>query len=349
MKNELEHLAKIKEPEARSQLVRMLVSQYSQAVDREPNENEKELFSNIVLCVFDQLDRDTRYELVVRLAKTDRINTELAHRLAQEDIELSEPVITHSPVISLETLKQIARRGPEAKREAMAKRADLTEDITDTLVAKSARKVVHMLLKNPDVPFSDRAVIAMMIFANTEAEMLASMAERAMNDARFRQTQEAIVESHEPLVPAPLARALRKDELAKLTRNIQIQADNDEVTIDGVAYCRHEASVQIANGELSFDAILKTLCEQNRMDVAIWHIARKLSMKPDLVRDALKSDSDGAVMLLMLQTGIDDRTYRVFLKTRCAWLDRSTRSVPDMVMRFKKQQRSVPQETRISA
>nr|MEC9421088.1 DUF2336 domain-containing protein [Pseudomonadota bacterium] len=139
---------------------------------------ERELFSRIVLSVFDQLDRAARYELVVRLAKTDRIIPDLADRLAQEDYELSEPVIECSPMISQNGLMQIAKNGGNDKRKSTAKRPDLSEEMTDTMIARASRDVVHELLHNMAAPFSVRGTLALLIFANTEADVLAGIARR---------------------------------------------------------------------------------------------------------------------------------------------------------------------------
>lgn len=333
---QLEQLARIKEPEARSSLIRTLVGEYARSEDHEPSENERELFSRIVLSVFDQLDRNARYELVVRLAKTSRIIPDLADRLAKEDFALSEPVIECSPVISQEALMEIALTGGNDKRHVMAHRSDLTEEITDKLIARSARPVVHALLDNLDAPLSVRGVLAMLIFANTEVEVLGGLARRALRDEDFLEIQKQILETNCPIFPAPLKRAIEENTLEKLAAQIgDIKRGENNIEIDGVMYSRHEASVQIANGELSFDAILRTLFEKKRLDAAIWMISRKINLADDVVSDTLKSDADGAIMRLMLQTGIHEKTYRDFLRARCEWLNRSTRSIPDLVMRYK--------------
>ncbi|CTQ68198.1 DUF2336 domain-containing protein [Roseibium alexandrii] len=335
---QLEQLARIKEPEARSKLIRTLVGEYARSEDHDPTENERELFSRIVLSVFDQLDRSARYELVVRLAKTNRIIPDLADRLAQEDFALSEPVIECSPVISQDALMAIATNGGDDKRAVMAHRADLSEEVTDKLIARSARPVVHALLENLDAPFSVRGVLALLIFANTEVEVLGGLARRALRDSEFLETQMQILETNCPIFPAPLKRAIEEDTLEKLAAQINnIKRGEGDIEIDGIIYSRHEASVQIANGELSFDAILRTLFEEQRLDAAIWLISRKINLSDDVVSDTLKSDADGAIMRLMLQTGIHEKTYRDFLKARCEWLDRSTRSIPELVMRYKKE------------
>ncbi len=339
IQDQLEELARIKEPEGRSRLIRTLVGEYARSEDHNPTEMERELFSRIVLSVFDQLDRSARYELVVRLAKTDRIIPDLADRLAQEDYELSEPVIECSPVISQPMLMQIAKSGGDDKRLAAARRSDLSEETTDTLIARSSRDVVHMLLDNLDAPFSVKGTLALLIFANTEAEVLAGIAKRALRDEKFLETQMDILESNCPLVPPPLKTALETGDLQRLAASINELKREGDIELEGMQYSRHEASIQIANGELSFDAILRTLFEQNRLDAAIWLISRRINLTDDVVADTLKSDADGAIMRLMLQTGIDEKTYRDFLKARSKWLDRSTRSIPALVMRYKAEQK----------
>ncbi len=333
---QLEQLARIKEPEARSKLIRTLVGEYARSEEFEPSETERELFSRIVLSVFDQLDRSARYELVVRLAKTNRIIADLADRLAAEDYALSEPVIESSPVLSQDAMMAIAQAGGNDKRQSMATRSDVSEEMTDTLIARSSRPVVHSLLENLDAPFSIRGILAILIFANTEVEVLGGMAKRSLREEEFLNTLTQVLETNCPLFPPPLKRALEEGTLEKLAASISdIPKGDNTIEIDGVLYSRHEASVQIANGELSFDAILRTLFEKQNLEAAIWLISRKINLADDVVSDTLKSDADGAIMRLMLQTGIHEKTYKDFLRARCEWLDRSTRSIPELVMRYK--------------
>jgi hypothetical protein len=347
IRDQLEKLARLKEPEARSKLIRTLVGEYARSEDHDPTELERELFSKIVLSVFDQLDRAARYELVVRLAKTDRIISELADRLAEEDYDLSEPVIECSPMMSQKALMRISKSGGNNKRLSVARRSDLNEEITDTLIARSSRDVVHALLDNLDAPFSVKGTLALLIFANTEVEVLSGIAKRAMKDEDFLETQMYVLETNCPLIPPPLEKALRSGDLSRLAQAIDDLERDGDIELDGVFYSRHEASIQIANGELSFDAILRTLFEEERLDAAIWLISRKINLADDVVADTLKSDADGAIMRLMLQTGIHEKTYRDFLKARCEWLDRSTRTIPELVMRYKAELKK-PKQSRAS-
>lgn len=339
LRKQLEQLARMKEPEARSRLIRALVAEYARSDGQEPSDTERDLFSMIVLSVFDQLDRSARYELVVRLAKTDRISTALADRLAREDYELSEPVIECSPMISQDTLRAISKAGSTRQKMSVTHRPDLSEEITDTLIARSPRPIVHSLLSNLKAPISVKANLALLIFANTEADILGGMAQRALLDPEFLETQMDILEAGCPLIPKAFENALRKGELDRLAKDIGTRGEGMDITIDGVTYSRHEASVQIASGELSFDAILLTLCKERRFDAAAWLIGRKIRMEHSVVLETLKSDSDIALMMLLLEAEVSEATYKDMMRERCAWQDRNARIIPDLVQRYKSENR----------
>ncbi|MEP4033534.1 DUF2336 domain-containing protein [Roseibium polysiphoniae] len=335
LRDNLEQLAKTREPEARSRLIRALVAEYAKSEDLEPSAVERELFCKIVLSVFDQLDLEARYELVVRLAKTNRITSELADRLAEENYELSEPVIESSPVVSQKALMKLAMHGSNQHRLSLARRRNLSEDVADKLIARAPRPVTNALVANTTATLSIKATLALLIFANTEPRVLAGLARRAMVDEGFHETLSQVIENGCPLVPEPLKQAMERDALEPLAKSVTGLDQNEEIEIDGQVLSRHEANINIASGELSFDAILLTLFQQGRVDAAAWLISRNVNLECNVIMDTFRSDSDAAVMMLMLRTGVSDTTYRDLLKARGTWLGRSTRNIHELVQRYR--------------
>lgn len=338
---QLEQLARIREPAARSELIRALVAEYARSTEVDPSPTERALFSGIVLSVFEELDRAARYELVVRLAKTDRITSDLADRLAEEEYALSEPVLEHSPVISEDALKNIARTASNQHRKSIARRTDLTEEICDTLIARGSRPITLLLLDNLSTPLSVKACLALLIFANTEENVLAALAKRALLDEGFHETLSMVLESGCPLFPPVLEKALKANDLEKLAARAGNVDRDADIEIDGEFYSRHEAHIHIANGELTFDSILRTLIDDERMDAVGWLLARQLQLRDEAVMDTIKSDADIAIMKLMIKTGVGTETYRAFLQARCVWLERSTRAIPDLIFKYKSELRKV--------
>lgn len=331
----LEQLARNKDASARSELIRTLGSEFANPSTPDPSAMERELFSALVLDVFHQLDRPTRFDLVVRLAKTQRITSALADRLAQEDFELSEPVLEFSPTISQSALREIVRSRSDRHRAAIARRMDLPEDIVDTMIAKAGRGVTYILLRNLSVTFSARGLLALLIFANVEQPVLGGIAQRALQDEVFRSDLQTILDANCPLIPPALAKAMKEDDLERLARTAKSDDKAVDFSIDGKSISCHEAHVQIASGELSFDSILLTLIEQKRIDACFWLIARKTHVPETTVAKIIKSDADSAVTNLMRDTGIDHKTFRRFLEARCQWFDRSNRTIPDEILRFR--------------
>ncbi|GGE85214.1 DUF2336 domain-containing protein [Stappia taiwanensis] len=332
----LEKLAKIKAPSARSELVRMLSAQYSDKQESEPSEAERQLFSALVLDVFDQLDRSARLDIVVRLAKTDRITSPLADRLAGEAFELCEPVLEHSPVISGARLADIARQRSDRHRLAIARRSHVPAEIVDTLIARGAFPVVNALLHNPGAVFEVRALLATLILAASEARLMGAMAGRCTHDEVFCDDLRLIGQSNCPLMPVALSQALDNDDALFRLAETAVADDRDpHFDVDGESLSRHEVRIQIAAGELSFETILLILIDRQDMAGIIWLLAHHLNMREGAIRDTFASQADGTVALLMKETGIGHKTYGKFARLRHDWLGLSGSGVADEVYRFR--------------
>ena len=328
IRERLEELARIREPSARSELVRLLSAQYSDKLEREPTGAERALFSGLVLDVFDQLDHSARLDIVVRLARTDRITADLANRLAEEAFDLSEPVLQHSPVISEEKLVDVARNRSDRHRLAIARRQNVSSRVVDTLVARGAFPVINALLHNDDATFGTRALLALLILSCADERLLGALAQRCTDDQVFREELRLVSDTDCPLMPPELEKAL-VDEVALQRLAQRAIADTPDAGLDvnGETLSKHEVHIQIAAGELSFETILLTLIEREDMDAIIWLVSRHLSLRDSTVRDTFASQADGAVALLMKETGVGHKTYGSFLRFRCAWLGIGTSSV----------------------
>ncbi len=336
LRQRLEDLARIREPSARSELVRLIGAQYAESGTHEPTPVERNLFSALVLDIFDQLDHAARMDIVVRLAKTARITTALADRLAKEPFELCEPVLQHSPVISLETLLEVARNRTDRHRLAIARRASLPSRLVEPLVARGSFAVVNAALHNPGADFSVRAMLALLIIANSDPRLLGAMAKRCREDGQFHDDVTLIAESNCPLLPPVLGQALADDgALAQLAGRAVADARDTGLEVGGKLLTKHELCIQIVSGELSFENILLTLVERGDIDGLVWLVARHLRLREASVRDTFRSDADGAVAMLMKETGIGPYAFAAFLKLRYRWLGRNPNGIPDEVLRYR--------------
>ena len=74
---QFEQLAKVKDVAARSLLIRKLTAEYARRTGEAPSDMERQLFSALVLDLYDQIDLSVRRDIITLLARTNHISTPL--------------------------------------------------------------------------------------------------------------------------------------------------------------------------------------------------------------------------------------------------------------------------------
>ena len=65
--------------------MRKVAAEYVRRTGHEPTDAERELFSSLVLDLYDQIDLSVRRDIITLLARTRHISTPLAEKLAGEE------------------------------------------------------------------------------------------------------------------------------------------------------------------------------------------------------------------------------------------------------------------------
>ena len=259
-----------KDPAARSQLVRKVTAEYVRRTGQAPSDSERELFSLLVLDLYDQIDLSVRRDdhkpcshgpgislLRWRNAWRARMTRWLAL------------CMNSSPMLSQETLLKAAReRSESVLRRAIARRQRVPEPVVDALMARGENKVVSELLRNLGSDFSSNALLLCSIICQTSFEIQSLMAARGLADQVFHQRLYLQAEKHRAFLPEQLAKATLSGTLDQLVADMEarlFQSDelNDELT-------REELLVKINLGEISFDNLLEALISKNGKDDVIW-------------------------------------------------------------------------------
>lgn len=96
-----------------------------------------------------------RRALSVTLRASDVLPKDVALRLAEDVESIATPVLTYSPAFSDEDLADIIRRMDAVRQIAVAKRAQLSETVTDALSAHGAAEAVSIAAANDRAKFSE--------------------------------------------------------------------------------------------------------------------------------------------------------------------------------------------------
>jgi uncharacterized protein (DUF2336 family) len=115
-----------------------------------------DLFDDVISRLAEKIETKARVELANRLAPVVNAPTTTVRALARDDsIDVAGPILAQSPRLTDEDLLAIAADDSQERLLAISKRATLSENISDVLVARGNRAVVLSVTQNEGARFSD--------------------------------------------------------------------------------------------------------------------------------------------------------------------------------------------------
>ncbi len=189
------------------------------------NEHERALMNDVLLKLINSVEKSVRKELSKRLSTIDDVSPELAAKLADQSIEIAEPMLTKSGVLKDEQLIEIIRNRTDAHRMAIAIRFHVSEDVSSELIELGSEDVVEALVNNENAEIS-------------ELSMKYLVAE-SRNLDRF---QEPLLSRHD--LPAELAYQMYWWVSAALRRKIIVEFNVDNTQMDDALEMATKTAIQ---------------------------------------------------------------------------------------------------------
>ena len=113
-------------------------------------------FGEVIGRLADEIELAARAELAKRLAHSDKAPKNVVKKLAFDDsIDVAGPILRYSERIDAKTLVANARTKSQAHLLAIAKRSFVPDVVTDELVTRGNREVVHSVATNNGARISD--------------------------------------------------------------------------------------------------------------------------------------------------------------------------------------------------
>jgi uncharacterized protein (DUF2336 family) len=120
------------------------------------SEDQVGVFDDIMARLVNTIEAKVRAKLAHRLAPIANAPTNVIHMLAfDNDIEVASPVLAQSPRLDDRDLVTAGRNKSQQHLFAIAHRPALSETVTDVLVERGDRDVVHSVVRNVGARFSD--------------------------------------------------------------------------------------------------------------------------------------------------------------------------------------------------
>jgi len=120
------------------------------------------IFGEVIGRLADEIEVVARAKLAKRLAHTDNAPINVVKKLAFDDsIDVAGPVLQHSERLDAETLVTNIRAKSQPHLLAISKRRSIPIAVTDELVTRGNRDVLHSVASNSGARFSDFGFLSM--------------------------------------------------------------------------------------------------------------------------------------------------------------------------------------------
>ena len=141
---DVEMLQRDPSPEARVELAAKFGRQYDSLLDGQT----RSLADAVLALLVKDLEKKVRQTLAEALAASPNLPSQIASRLARDDIEVARPVLEQSPVLGDEELAEIVRTHAMQYALAVAGREHLSECLSEILAETGEAEVVGRLVGN---------------------------------------------------------------------------------------------------------------------------------------------------------------------------------------------------------
>jgi uncharacterized protein (DUF2336 family) len=182
------------------------------------------------MALIASIETKARVKLSKRLAHADDAPLKIVRALANDEvIDVAGPMLRASSRLSDEDLVQTAETKSQAHLHAITQRTQLSESVTDVLVARGDRAVIHAVARNAGARFSERGFGALVRHARVDDALACHVGARhdipRHHFVKLLQTASAAVRGKLQAANPDIAEAIR-DVVAEVTTAIDTEARN---------------------------------------------------------------------------------------------------------------------------
>lgn len=299
------------------------------------------LFDDVLRKLCADIEVKARARLAHRLARIDSAPPKLIRVLAFDDaIDVARPVLAHSQQLSDADLVENASIKSQEHLFAIAQRLKLSEPVTDVLVERGDRRVVHRVVRNKGARFSLAGYNKLSDLARHSRKLTLALAQRSDLP---RQTFLKLLETASAAVRAELERvnpqnaAIIRDAIDDVATTVQQEVRE--------ASRRYKNALRDANRLLYAQPFTEANIHgpAHAQDFARTVIALvKLGPFPvELVERALLDKGEDMILILAKAAGCSWTTAKELLLMHVA--ERNLQ--PDDLARFFERYKKLPRET----
>ncbi len=294
------------------------------------------LFDDVLQALAAEIEVKARARLAHRLAHINGGPPKLIRALAFDDeIAVAEPVLTHSQLLSDADLVENAATKSQKHLFAIAQRLTLSELVTDVLVERGDRRVVHKVVINKGARFSPAGYDKLTIRARADQKLTLALGQRGdlphQYFLKLLETASASVRSALETANPQAAAAIR-DTIDDVATTMQHEVRKAS---DRYATAMHDAKYRCNGNPLTEADILATAHAQE-FEQTVAALAKLGGIPADLVERALLDKGEDLVLILAKAADCSWTTVEELLRMYVAERDLQPGNLAQAFERYKK-------------
>jgi uncharacterized protein (DUF2336 family) len=277
-------------------------------------QDQIDVFDDVIGHLVRRIEGKALTELSERLAPVERAPIEVIRRLARDDeIAIAAPVLSQSQRLTSQDLIEVAKTKGQDHLLAISSRPRIEESVSDVLIKRGSRKVIHRLSENSGATFSEEGYLKLTQKAKSDQGLLEKLGLRL--DIPLHFFRELLLRATAIVRERLIARA--KPEFKGEIESILNLVSDDvgrEATRDRTAALRSVAALKEA-GELD-EVTLLAFLRAGQQNEVIAAIALLSASDFELAAEIMTSDRNEAILILCRAARFEWATVRALLRSR---------------------------------
>lgn len=312
----LESLARETSSEKRRELLHGLTNLFLDGMENIAD-RESHLFGDVVCRILDDVVMEARRDLAERVADIDRLPPDVARKLASDVIEVALPVLERSTQLTDKDLIAIAEENSQAHLMAISRRNELREHVTDILVRRGKKDVLHSLTENCGAHISDKGFGILAEKAEGDEALQESLIGRPDMPVEAARKLEGLLQGELRQRLKTMSAVAMRDDFEKYVARAKNRLEN---ALRGSHQQRLEVRLlitSIRDENLSLSDGVKKLAKENRPVHLGWLIADTADIPEAIVSNAISKESGVPVAVLCRALEISEAAFRALALMRC--------------------------------
>ena len=293
-----------------AQVSALVISNLEERTDR-----ELAIFSEVIIKLYSVGTPKDRARLAHKLATHVNTPPELARKIAQDDVSVAMPLLAQSPALTQEDLIDFVERLSNAHLQVIARRTDLSTEVSDAIAEKGDRPVHRILVGNREIKLSRETMLSFVKHATEDVVLREDLCLRSdLSPAVCRALLPLVDDETKKRLRSIIEGSLSQEQLDQIARLKVLRREFGEALNNpDMALLWREAE----RSDITVNELMILLLQDGRFNHAIELLSARGRTAQKALKDAVFNGKKDVVLRTAAKAGLDTPTFALFAKVRC--------------------------------